>query len=92
MSAFCLSFSSSRKLTLVDMTLWLSIAVVSVPLIVASRLVTLSFVSPVTDRTIGFLAVLLASSRGGALFLATACVYVFDQSTIVKPSWVISTT
>ena len=92
MSAFCLSFSSSRKLTFVDMTLWLSIAVVSVPLIVASRSVTLSFVSPVTDWTVGFLAVLLASSGGGALFLATACAYVFDRSTIVKPSWVISAT
>ena len=92
MSAFCLSFSSSRKLTFVDMTLWLLMAVVSVPLIVASRSVTLSFVSPVTDWTVGFLAVLLASSGGGVLFLATACVYVFDRSTIVKPSWVISAT
>ena len=76
----------------VDMTLWLSIAVVSVPSMVASRLVTLSFVSPVTDWTVGFLAVLLASSGGGALFLVTACAYVFDRSTIVKPSWVISAT
>ena len=76
----------------VDMTLWLSIAVVSVPLIVASWLVTLSFISPVTNWTVGFLAVLLASSGGGALFLATAYAYVFDQSTIVKPSWVISAT
>ena len=78
MSTFCLSFSSSRKLTFVDMTLWLLIAFVSTPLMVASWLVTLSFVSPVTDWTIGFLAVLLASSGEGVLFLVTACAYVFD--------------
>ena len=59
---------------------------------VASRLVTLSFVSPVTDWTVGFLAVLLASSGEVRSFLATACAYVFDRSTIVKPSWVISAT
>ena len=71
MSTFCLSSSSSRKLMFVDMTLWLLIVVVSTPLMVASQLVTLSFVSPVINWTIGFLAVLLASSGGGALFLAT---------------------
>jgi hypothetical protein len=64
------------------MTRWLSMAVVSTPLMVAGWLAMLLS---------GFFATIWCFWCGMPL-LATTAAYVFDQSTIVKPSWVISDT
>jgi hypothetical protein len=80
MSTFHHSISTSGRVTLVKMTRCLLIVVVSTPLTVAGWLVMLLS---------GFFATIWCFWCGAPL-LATTAAYVFDRSTIVKLSWVIS--
>jgi hypothetical protein len=82
MSTLHHSVSTFGRVTLVKMTRWLSIVVVSTPLMVAGWLVMLFS---------GFFVTIWCFWCGVPL-LATTTVYVFDWSTIVKLSWVISNT
>jgi hypothetical protein len=63
----------------------ITIAVVSTPLKVTG-LFTVSFVSPETFWTVGCTLCTLVATY----LHATVAAYVYDQSTNVKPSWVIS--
>src|SRR5947208_15569052 len=85
--AFHLSMRWLGRVTLVDMTCWLLIAVVSTPLKATAGLAAvMSFLSPGTFWAIGCT---LCASVATYLRAAMAA-YVCDRSTRVKPSWVIS--